>query len=66
MITPAEFEHKMKDWRQNESISVAVKNKLADELVSSILKQFGYDSGNNEWRKIKTEFADSLIEDSDN
>lgn len=66
MVTAAEFEHKMREWRQNKNIPIAVRNKLADELVISVLKQFGYDSGNNEWQIIKTEFADSLIEDSDN
>ena len=54
MITAAEFEYRMKQIRYGKD-KPEDKIKKADELVISVLKQYGYNSGAYEYECIKRE-----------
>lgn len=61
MITAAEFEYQLKKLRYGKE-SIEQKKKKADELVISVLKQYGYNSGCYEWEQI-TKVYDSVKSD---
>ena len=61
MLTAGSFEFEMQKIRYSK-MSADEKKKQSDELVVSVLKQFGYNSGSYEWQMIQKE-VDSVKSD---